>query len=198
MKIFGIGLSKTGTKSLTEALKMLNFSSVHFDISETTYQDLTEGNYSLRIMQKFDAYVDGIAPFYPQLDVAFPKSKFILTIRDEQSWLESVRCHLIHILSDEFEENRKKGKPFHKMMLFYHAAAYGSVFYSRERYLYSYEKHTKNTLDYFKNKNNLLVLNICEGDKWEKLCEFLEVPVPNLEFPHFNKTENHHALIKQI
>ena len=40
-KIFGIGLSKTGTSSLSEALEILGYSTVHFPstLSEIAYYD---------------------------------------------------------------------------------------------------------------------------------------------------------------
>ena len=40
-KIFGIGLSKTGTSSLSEALEILGYSTVHFprSLSEIAYYD---------------------------------------------------------------------------------------------------------------------------------------------------------------
>ena len=29
-------------------------------------------------------------------------------------------------------------------------------------------------------------MNICAGDGWERLCEFLDVPVPDVPFPREN------------
>lgn len=187
-KIFGIGLSKTGTLSLSQALITLGFPTIHFDRSERTYNELTQGKYKLSIMNKVDAYVDGIAPFYPQLESAFPNSKFILTTRSETSWLRSIKKHTDRYRPKDVENKRKKGSPFFKIMTFSRAATFGSIFFNEERYLYVFRKHTQDVLDYFAKRNNLLVLNICDGDKWEKLCKFLDVPIPNKDFPHLNKT----------
>ena len=42
----------------------------------------------------------------------------------------------------------------------------------------------ENVLFYFsKREKDLLVLDICGGEGWEKLCKFLHVPVPNKKFP---------------
>jgi hypothetical protein len=33
-------------------------------------------------------------------------------------------------------------------------------------------------------------MNICDdGDGWEKLCKFLNKPIPDMEFPHENKSK---------
>ena len=32
-------------------------------------------------------------------------------------------------------------------------------------------------------------MNICDNnDGWEKLCKFLDRPIPNKDFPHLNKS----------
>ena len=36
--------------------------------------------------------------------------------------------------------------------------------------------------------DEILFFNLCGGDGWEPLCEFLGVPVPDLPFPHKNVT----------
>ncbi|MBU1849693.1 MAG: hypothetical protein KKH40_03100, partial [Nanoarchaeota archaeon] len=51
-----------------------------------------------------------------------------------------------------------------------------------------YYQHHEDVLSYFKNRpQDLLVINVCAGDGWEKLCSFLKLPVPNKLFPHVNK-----------
>ena len=70
MKIFGIGLSRTGTKSLSEALGIMGFKTAHYPCDRKTYIELTTGNYTLSILKKFDGITDITAvPFYPQLDL---------------------------------------------------------------------------------------------------------------------------------
>jgi hypothetical protein len=36
--------------------------------------------------------------------------------------------------------------------------------------------------------HRLLVMNIIEGDGWDKLCPFLGTKIPSLPFPHENPT----------
>ena len=98
MKIFGLGLSRTGTSSLGQAIDLLGFPTIHYPYDSDTYQELTCGNYKLSVLKKYDAVVDiSVAPFYAQLDIAFPGSKFILTVRDEAAWLASMKSHFSNV-----------------------------------------------------------------------------------------------------
>jgi hypothetical protein len=43
-------------------------------------------------------------------------------------------------------------------------------------------------MQYFReNQDQLLVLDLDEGDAWQKICSFLHIPVPDFPFPHVNK-----------
>lgn len=90
-KVFGIGLSHTGTRSLDKALNILGIKSIHWPLDRKTYRELSNGIYKLSILEKYQAVTDiTTVPVYPQLDKTYPGSKFILTIRDKKSWLESM------------------------------------------------------------------------------------------------------------
>ncbi len=52
-KVFGLGLSKTGTSSLTDALNLLGIRSTHYPHDERTYDELRSGNYRLSILEEF-------------------------------------------------------------------------------------------------------------------------------------------------
>ena len=45
-------------------------------------------------------------------------------------------------------------------------------------------------------KEQLLIYDVAEG--WNPLCEFLELPIPNENFPHLNKKENFHKMVKEM
>ena len=53
-----------------------------------------------------------------------------------------------------------------------------------------FEKKASDARGYFsKNRpNDLLVMNICDGEGWEVLCPFLNKPIPNVIFPKKNVT----------
>ena len=84
-KIFGIGLHRTGTSSLNEALNILGYRSIHTPLD--IYPDI-----DTRIIDKYDAFTDNPIPLlYKQLDRLYPGAKFILTTRDLDSWIKSVK-----------------------------------------------------------------------------------------------------------
>ena len=75
-KIFGIGYSKTGTTSLTKALRILGYNALHFPIHTMKH---SSEKLNLRYEKLWrQAYSDTPIPlFYKELDKRFPGSKFI-------------------------------------------------------------------------------------------------------------------------
>jgi len=93
-KVFGIGLSRTGTRSLTQALQVLGFDAIHYPADEDTYAELAHGQCELSVLRNYDALTDiTTVPYYQQLDKIYPGSKFILTVSDREGWLKSCRNH---------------------------------------------------------------------------------------------------------
>ena len=185
-KIFGIGLSKTGTSSLDCALNDLRIRSIHFPSDHTTYTELSEGRYRLTILESFQAATDiSVAPFYAQLDQVYPNSKFVLTVRDLDAWLDSV-CDHWEFMWQWAPHDRQ----FRKFLEFITACVYGVHKYHRDRFVYAYRQHLKSVREYFADRpGDLLTLDICAGDGWEQLCPFLNVPVPAQPFPYANRRE---------
>lgn len=189
MKIFGIGVSKTGTTSLTTALNIIGYKTTHFPTDPQIHKELFCGQFNLTVMREYDAYVEGIAPWYPQLDEVYPDAKFILTIREKRDWIKSIKHHLRLFNSFErYENNRRAGKRYNAMTSLYHLALFGCVFFNESRFSYAYDMHIKNVKEYFKERpEKLLVMDIVAGEGWEKLCPFLNKPIKETTFPFDNK-----------
>ncbi|MCP2729837.1 sulfotransferase family protein [Limnofasciculus baicalensis] len=186
MKFFGIGLSRTGTKSLTISLNQLGFNIVHYPNGTTTLQELMAANYDLSILQDCDGITDiTVVPYYPQLDQLFPNSKFILTVRQKESWLKGIEAHWHNKpVFDTNPDNEDKMR----LRRFLRLAVYGTYTFNADRLAYVYDLHHKNVLDYFKDRpESLLVFNICGGEGWEVLCPFLERSILREEFPVMSK-----------
>ena len=147
-KVFGIGLSKTGTSSLDRALNELGIRSIHFPCDRTTYEELATGNYRLSILQNYQAATDiPVAPFYVQLDSVYPNSKYILTERDVDSWLVSVRKHWEFMW--RWAENDRK---FCEFITFITARTYGVHRFQGDRFKYVYHRHADEVRNYFRNR----------------------------------------------
>jgi hypothetical protein len=196
-KIFNIGLPKTGTTSLHQALKELGFMSVHNP--RPFRKQAAEGQYHFepddwRALNNFGEHC------YPQLDQAYPNSKFILTVRDEQAWLASWQKQIGGTKGNEVSTRYAWAQPIRRLQAavrealtgeirFTHLHARLSIFgvytFHAERCLYVYRLHRKNAVDYFKDRpNDFLIMDICAGDGWEQLCPFLEIAtIPATPFP---------------
>jgi len=174
-KIIGTGFQKTGTSSLREALKILGYKVK--DTSSRPLIPILKGDYHkvLKMIRNFDAVED--TPWYmiyKELDKRIPGSKFILTIRDEESWYKSVSRHigLLRNPSHEWIYGRGKGLPMQ----------------DKENTIQVYQKHCREVMEYFKDRpGDLLVVDFTQGDGWEKLCGFLKIPIPEIPFPHANQ-----------
>jgi hypothetical protein len=186
-KVFGIGLSRTGTTSLNTALCALGIKSIHFPNDVQTYHELMEARYNLTVLKTYQGITDTpVVPIYPQLDKIYPGSKFILTIRDKESWLNSVQRH--------WEMSGwVRGNPGlytvteYGYWAFNRISVYGCVVFDRDRFSCVYDMHNRNVRQYFTDRRqDLLVLNICGGDGWGPLCKFLDKPVPSVSFPYDN------------
>ena len=183
-KVFGLGLSKTGTSSLTEALQRLGIRSIHYPHDERTGEELRAGNYRLSILWEYQAVLDiPVAPFYAQLDAAWPGSRFILTVRDREAWLRSCEVHWRLLM--QWWENFPDFRRFHE---FASACTYGTIAFNRERFGWVYDTHLRNVREYFAGRpNDFLEMDICGGEGWERLCPFLGLAAPVAPFPHANE-----------
>jgi hypothetical protein len=187
-KIFNIGLPKTGTTSLNQALHDLGFNSIHNP--KYFRQQAMEGRYHFD-NDDWQALTNFGEHFYPQLDAAYPNSKFILTVRDENDWLASWQRQVGSSTGDELPTRwiwtrplrmwqRKLRRVLEADTRITHMHAridiFGTYRFHAERCLYVYRLHRKNAEDYFKDRpQDFLIMDICGGDGWEKLCPFLEI-----------------------
>ena len=99
MKIFCIGLNKTGTISLHQALTDLGFASLHWGgpaSRRAVERAIREGAPLLEHLGDYDAYSDiqRLSMSFDVLDRQYPGSRFILTTRDVDEWIDSRRRHV--------------------------------------------------------------------------------------------------------
>lgn len=166
-KIFGIGLGKTGTVSLKTALERLGFKIALYPSGNTFFKQIDEA----------DGAVDlSISCRFEELDEKYPDSLFICPVRDLESWLRS--CSVQYAKPQRWNVLGTK----YRLMMF------GTDIYNREKFIEAYYKHEKRVKNYFKDRNDLLIINIIGGEGYEKLCPFLGMEILNDKFPHEHKT----------
>jgi hypothetical protein len=121
---------------------------------------------------------------YKILDKRYTGSKFILLERDDESWIRSLEYWSSPILNedwetwlDEYDKNTidKRWKTDRDNLI-------------KEKLDWKHLKY-RGIKEYFKNRpNDLLVMNICDGERWEVLCPFLNKLIPDVLFPKENVT----------
>ncbi|ONK15811.1 sulfotransferase family protein [Streptomyces sp. MP131-18] len=165
MKIFGIGLARTGTASLNRALKILGHSSRHFP---RTYEEVLE----------HDCATDtSVTLGYRYLDFMFPGAKFILTTRPVDDWLGSMRSLFEHLNAQAMADR------YHRL----HQVLYGTTVYDEGLLRQAHLRHEEEARAHFRSRpGSLLVLDLTAGDGFAQLCPFLGAEPPGEPFPHRN------------
>jgi len=85
-KVFAIGFNKTGTVSIHCLFQSLGFKSLH-SVCWRKCDDLT-------LLFKYDCFADGPPDDFKYLDNMFSNSKFILNVRQLNTWVYSRLSHI--------------------------------------------------------------------------------------------------------
>ena len=181
--VFGIGLAKTATTSLCDALSVLKYRTIHYaPISET--KDGTPEFVWPWWMNKYNAMADlPVAVHYKSLDQMFPGARFILTERELSPWLNSCRKHFT-ITRHEAARNQSRFNNSQAL----NKAIYGTHVYDEALFTQAFKAHQEDVSSHFRGREDqLLRIDLTTGDDpWPVLCEFLDAPLPAQPFPHSN------------
>lgn len=185
-KIFGIGLSRTGTLTLATALEKLGLRTLHWN-NPLTGELISEGDLHL-----YDAFTDiPICTFFEKQFHTFPNAKFVYTTRPIESWCNSFEAHWqrVHGLAG-FEQIKQA---FASGMEF----SYGSYFREIHSQLFlrhasaadAYNSYDKRVRQFFdgERQQRFMEFNVFDGDGWAKLCGFLGKAIPDVPFPFENR-----------
>ncbi|GIU89470.1 MAG: hypothetical protein KatS3mg010_0569 [Acidimicrobiia bacterium] len=120
----------------------------------------------------YDVYsdIETLAVRFDVADLQYPGSRFVLTVRDVDGWIDSRRRHV--------ERNRRRRE----------SGAYDGVNLrvDEEQWRRQWHTHVERVTRYFDGRDDLLVLDITAGHGWERLAPFLGFAVPSVPFPHGN------------
>jgi hypothetical protein len=172
VKVFGIGLNKTGTISLHEALETLGLRSLHWggpEVREIVERAFRQKRPLVEDLPDYDAFSDiwDLSCRYELLARQYPGCRFILTTRDLDGWIDSRRRHV--------ERNRVRAA----------SGEYRGTFLEIEpdAWAEQFRTHHANVEAFFADRDDLLVMRITEGAGYEELCPFLGLPDPGVPFP---------------
>lgn len=180
-RICVIGFQKSGTTSMRNALRALGYSvgAAHSEINRRVDPKAPDAvdrmrKITLNLLAKRDAIQDSPAAwFFEDFDEAYPRSKFILTYRDPDSWVGSLTRHFTGTLS-----------PVNQIM-------YGrETFEGAEAELRAlYVAQIEKIRDYFKDRpDDFAEMDLTAGAGWLDLVTFLG-PDFLPPFPHTNSAE---------
>ena len=135
---------------------------------------------------------------FQALDMRFPGSKFILTMRDNpDQWYNSlVNFHAKHFGHDkvpDYDDLKNATYIYPGWMLEANRAIYQTPdddLYNKEILINHYNFHNQSVMEYFRHRpNDLLVINLAEKGSYAKFCEFIGKPCTREEFPWENRTD---------
>jgi hypothetical protein len=190
-KIFCIGFYKTGTTTICEALRVLGYHTVNgdkpgsypgADDGETLIRRIDAGDYQLPTLAMFDAFTDN--PYFRiwrEIHALYPDARYILTVRDESAWIAS--CV-------KFYRDRRV-RPMRVWMFGSHADPSRDEA-SRQAWLDAYRAHNAAVRAFFATRpGQYLELDPTCEPGWERLCAFLQAPLPAQPWPHANARKRH-------
>ena len=196
MKIICVGIGKTGTTSISKALRHLGYTVFDWEEKVFDFQDhwvdVFQNGAQLdvkRVYQHADAVVDAPGNFFwEEILEAYPDSKVILSEREEDSWLKSLVNQLQvfeAVISRRFLAVLSPTSRKQIFILYSHLTAIlgsadpKSACVLRKRYR-MHNHRVKSLVP----PEKLLVYNVKQG--WKPLCDFLGCEVPTVAFPHEN------------
>jgi hypothetical protein len=209
MKIFGIGLSRTGTTSLCAGLERLGLKTIHFPFpffgrpealgSAPFTPMLKRGPWrrwklhrelkALRchdietILADYEAFADLPVPLYfRELDQLYNDARFIYTTRPLEDWLESMQW-----LFEGGAESR--GWAVGELILELRYQIYGTYRFEPDRLKEAFRRHEAAVMAHFASKpDKLLRVDLAKDDlNFQTIASFLELPVPDEPFPLSNQ-----------
>jgi len=132
------------------------------------------------IMQGYKASVDWPScAYYKDLMTLYPDAKVLLTERDSEAWYKSASATIFKAMQLSPEEGDNLGRK-----LIFQDTFNGD--FGKENAIRIFQKHNQEVKEYVP-ADKLLVYQV--GDGWQPLCDFLELPEPEEEFPRVNSTE---------
>ena len=197
LQIVGAALPRTGTLSLKFALEMLGLGRC-YHMSELILDPTPRWRWAFAklrpglldpLWDEFSATLDAPAcALWRPLAARFPQSKVILTRRDPERWADSVlatvaspaqiRLMLRSPLAPAALANPPFGLRLDHTSLIRHFEAYGA--------------QVRATIAPAR------LLEFEAKDGWVPLCEFLDLPVPDMPFPHVNDRETMVRIAQEV
>ena len=192
IKVIGAGLGRTGTNSQKLALEYLLGGTCHhmFEVDQRRYEIPTwtaaargqMPNWH-QFLKNYTAIVDwpGCA-FWPELMQAYPEALVLLSTRDYERWWESAS----QTIFEPFDATEPEDARFEEMWQAVTTRHFTNDLQNKEAVIAAAKRHNEQVIAEVPAER-LLVWQVNQG--WEPLCKRLELPVPDIPFPHANSRQ---------
>ena len=204
LQLIGAGMGRTGTLSLQAALDRISYGPCYHMMEILRNPERgrhwlsTDGSHDWdTIFDGYRATVDWpAAAFWRELVEHYPNAKVLLSLRDADRWYDSMMNTIFRSMSLELPEQapedvRQFGKMTQELVL---QQTFGGRLEDRAHAKRVFEEHNQAVIDALP-ASKLLVYQ--PGDGWEPICRFLDVAVPEEDFPHVNDTAEFQARLQR-
>lgn len=190
--VIGAGLGRTGTFSLKFALEHLGFGPCHHmtEVWANFSDQMPKWLSVVRGERDWDAVFAGYSSavdypactYWRELAAFYPEAKIILSVRDPESWFDSVSTT---VFSQALLGKLAQG-PIKRFFAGAVTADFGDRIADRE-FMVDYFRRRTAEIQAEISPARLLIFEARQG--WEPLCDFLGVPVPDVPYPRTNSRE---------
>ena len=203
MDVIGAGFGRTGTLSMKVALEMLGFGPcahmlplIGDEERSALFTRAAAGDEA-----SLDKALDGHRStvdwpgvfFWRELVAKYPDAKVVLTVRDPEKWYASAERTIWQATNAPTPPGMEA---FREMC---DATNWDGTFHGRfgdRAYAIKVFTEHNETVRRTIPADRLLEYEVGEG--WDRLCAFLDVPVPEQEFPRLNDTASFQERIAQL
>jgi len=195
LEVIGAGFGRTGTHSLGLALEQLGFGpcyNMHEVAKNPGHRELwnriIDGKqvdwHSLFSSYKSTVEWPGVA-FFEEIFQQFPDAKVILTLRDPESWYESVQNTIFEALelsahNPDLGKRESQGLT-RRLILEY---TFGNRYWEKEHVIEVYRNHIQRVIKVVPQER-LLQYDVKDG--WKPLCDYFQKSIPVEPFPRLNE-----------
>ena len=197
IKVIGAGFGRTGTLSLKFALEKLGFDKcyhmmeVHQHPSHRELWARAHAGEAIDWVALFEGYQASVdwpsCNLWREQLAVWPDAKVILSLRDPDKWYDSVMSTIYKTsaegLKAEKPEDRERTQWAFDIIW---DRIFDGRMDDREHVIDVYNRHNQAVRDELP-ADKLLEFDPSMG--WGPLCEFLDVPVPDEDYPRVNTTE---------
>lgn len=220
-KIIVLSRSRVGTTSLATALEILGYRTFHskqvFATDSNTNMKLFEEALRIKYLggcgkrygkEEFDKWFAGYDAimtvpqyFFDEFLECYPDAKFIITDRDAESWIKSVKntiCELMKMTrsfplsllgrTDAWLGAFCSLTCTLENVIFFGKGSVAGIDAAKSDFIVR-QKHIQS----LSGKPNVAVFRLEDGFSWEKLCPFLDHEIPDIPYPNAYNQDHFHT-----